>query len=113
MKGPIRRGNKMSIIVGRWERRDNADIAALGDAAFAYCRTVKAQEGVLNSRFFWLSPDRIVVQTEFDSPEAQNRPPAADTTKAMFALSDLARSVDTERWMDPATGQAVYRQAGR
>lgn len=103
----------MAIMVGRWERRDNADREALGSAALAYCRAVKAREGVRSSRFFWLSSDRIVVQTEADSPLAFDQPPDGDSVKALFALSDLARSGDTERWMDPRDGQAAYRAAGR
>jgi hypothetical protein len=101
----------MPITVGRWERRDNAGLEAFGDAAFAYCRASKAQEGVRSSRFYWLSTDQIVVQTEFDSPEAQNQPPSPAVAKALFSLSDTARAVDIERWMDPAQGQATYRAA--
>lgn len=103
----------MAIMVGRWERRDNADREALGSAALAYCRAVKAREGMRGSRFFWLSADRIVVQTEADSAQAFDQPADVDTAKALFALSDLARAVDTERWMDPRAGQAAYRSAGR
>jgi hypothetical protein len=101
----------MPITVGRWERRDNVGLEAFAAAAFAYCRAVKAQEGVRSSRFFWLSTDRIVVQTEADSQPALDQPPSAAATKALFALSDTARAVDTERWMDPALAQTMYQAA--
>jgi hypothetical protein len=103
----------MAIIVGRWERRDSTDMEALGTAALAYCRAVKAREGTQDSRFFWLSPDRIVIQSEAASPQVFDQPPDADTAKALFALSNLARVVDTERWMDPRAAEAVYRSTGR
>ena len=103
----------MAIIVGRWERRDGADMEGLGNSAFAYCRAVKARKGVRSSRFFWVSPDQIVIQTEADSPQVFDEPPDADTGKALLALSDLARAVDSERWMDPRAAEAAYRSAGR
>ena len=103
----------MAIIVGRWERRDSADMEGLGNAAFSYCRAVKTRGGVRSSRFFWLSPDRVVIQTEADSPQVFDQPPDAETAKALFALSDLARAVDTERWMDPRSAEAVYRSTRR
>ena len=103
----------MAIIVGRWERRDSADRDAFGSAALAYCQTIKRREGVRGSRFFWLSPDQIVIQSEADSHQVFDQAPDADMAKTLFALSDLARAYDTERWMDPRDGQAVYRSAGR
>jgi len=103
----------MAIIVGHWERRDSADLDAFGSAALGYCRAMKSQDGVRASRFFWTSPDAIVVQTEADSPQAFDQRPDAETLKALFALSDLARSSETERWMDPRDGQAAYQSAGR
>ena len=103
----------MAITVGRWERRGDADLEALGNAALAYCRAIKKQAGVRSSRFFWLGPDQIVIQSEADSQEVFDRPPTADAAKAVFALSDVARGYETERWMDPRDAQAVYRSAGR
>jgi len=103
----------MAIIVGRWERRDSADRADMGSAALAYCQTLKTRDGIRNSRFFWVSPDRIVIQTEAESQQVFDQPPDAEQAKALFALADLAQAVDTERWMDPRDGQAAYRTAGR
>jgi hypothetical protein len=103
----------MAIIVGRWERRDGADLDAFGSAALAYCQAIRARDGVRTSRFFWTSPDQIVVQTEADSQQVFDQPPDATAAKALFALSDLARTSDTERWMDPRDGQRAYRSAGR
>jgi hypothetical protein len=103
----------MAITVGRWERRDDADREALGNAAVAYCRAIKKQAGVRSSRFFWLTPDRIVIQSEADSQEVFDQPASGDAAKAVFALSDLARGYETERWMDPRDAEAVYRSAGR
>jgi hypothetical protein len=106
-------GTDMAIMVGRWERRDGAEMEALGSAALAYCQAVKTRPGVRGCRFFWLSPDRIVIQSEGDSAQVFDQPPDAGLAKALFALSDLARAVDSERWMDPRDGQAAYRTAGR
>jgi hypothetical protein len=60
----------MAITVGRWERRGDADLEALANAALAYCRAIKKQAGVRSSRFFWLGPDRIVIQSEADRPRS-------------------------------------------
>jgi hypothetical protein len=103
----------MAIIVGRWERRDSADRQDMGGAALAYCQALKARDGVRGARFFWVSPDRIAIQTEADSQQVFDEAPDAETAKALFALADLAQAVDTERWMDPRDGQAAYRNAGR
>jgi hypothetical protein len=103
----------MAIMVGRWERRDSADRESFANAALAYCQAMKARDGVKNSRFFWVSADQIVVQSEAESQQVLDQAPNADLAKSVFALSDLARAYDNERWMDPRDGQAVYRTAGR
>jgi hypothetical protein len=100
-------------MVGHWARRDAADIEALANAALAYCRAARARDGVRSSRFFWLSPDEIVIQTEVDSAQVIDERMDADTGKAFSAISDLARSVAVERWMEPRTAEAAYRSMGR
>jgi hypothetical protein len=103
----------MPILVGRWERRDNADRNALGRAALDVCRANRAADGVRGSRFFWASTDHIVTMTEAESAQVFDQPATADQARAAFALSDLARPVSTERWADPRAGEDTFHRAGR
>jgi len=102
----------MAAALTRWERRDGADRQEMAMAAIALCRASRAS-GAKASRFFWTTSDSIVTLTEADSPAFFEREPDADTAKAVFALSDLARSGSQERWIDPRDGQSAYRTAGR
>jgi hypothetical protein len=106
-------GTKMAVMVAHWERRDTADLEDLANAALAYCRAARARNGVSSSRFFWMSPDQIVIQTEADTPQAFNELLDADTGKTFYALSELARSAAVERWMEPRTAEAAYRAMGK
>ncbi len=107
----------MPMAITTYERRDGADLNALGHAALALCRATRTVEGV-RTRFYWEGPDRIVLITEAASPEAfaQADPITgelnADTAKAVFTLADLARLVETRRLQDPAAGVEAYRAAG-
>jgi hypothetical protein len=103
----------MAIQITRWERRDNADRNALGNAALDTCRASRGVEGTRSCRFYWSSTDGIVILWEAESAQTFDQPPAADQARAAFALADLSRPVGMERWADPRTGQEAYRLSGR
>lgn len=101
----------MAIQITRWERRDNADRDALGHAALNHCRAVRATEGMRSARFYWANTDTIAVLADAESQEVFDRPPTPDGAKAAFALSDLARPVGMERWMEPGAGEQAFRMS--
>ena len=103
----------MAIQIGHWERRDGADREKLAMAALDLCRANRAVDGMRSVRFYWTGPDNIVLQSDAESFEVFDRPFGADSARAAFALSDLARATGSERWTDPRAGENVYRTAGR
>ncbi len=103
----------MAIIVNHWQRRDSAGIEEFGNAAYEVCRAERAIEGVSSSRFYWLNSDTIVIQDEAESFEVFDRPGTPELGKAIFAFSDIARPLSTERWQEPRAGTEIYRRAGR
>jgi hypothetical protein len=103
----------MAITISRWTRRDNASIAALGDAAYQLCRATRTNAEIRSSRFYWVNSDTVVIQSEADSFEAFERRGSPEEGKAVFALIDLARPAGTERWMEPRAAEEAYRLAGR
>ncbi len=102
----------MAIQLTRWERRDNADRNALGNAALEACRASRRVEGTQSCRFYWSSTDGIAILWEAESPLVFDQPPTADQARAIFQLDDLAHPLAMERWADPRTGQDAYRLAG-
>ena len=103
----------MALRATYWERRDTADRNALGNAAYDYCRTSRGVKGIRSCRFYWTSADTIVILADAESAEVFDRPGTPELGKAAFVLSDLARSVRDERWIEPREGVEAYRQAGR
>lgn len=103
----------MAIMVVHCERRDGADRAEMAEAAYSWCCALRGGEGIRNSRFFWVTPDRIAVLTEADALADLDRLPKPDTAAAMFHLADVARVTYQERWYDPEIGEETYRMAGR
>ncbi|HZU73696.1 MAG TPA: hypothetical protein VE990_13080 [Acidimicrobiales bacterium] len=102
----------MAAALVRYERRDGADRAAMGVAAFNLCRAARHQ-GARSSRFFWTSADSIVILSEADSAHLFDDEPKPELAQALFALADLARQVSNERWIDPRDGESTYHTAGR
>lgn len=102
----------MGMSVAYFERRDGADRAALGQAAFDLCRSQRIMDGVEESRFYWAGPDQVVIQTRTSKHVDWTRPDPKVAT-SQFALADLARQVRMEEWMDPRLGEENYRRAGR
>ena len=103
----------MAIIVNHWQRRDSTNIESFGNAAYEVCRASRANQEIRRARFYWLNADTIVIQSEADSFEALDRQGTPEFGKAIFALSDLARAVSTERWQEPRDATEAYRRAGR
>jgi hypothetical protein len=103
----------MAVMLTKWERREDADRDAFGNAAFVLCREQRARPGVTGCRFFWTSPDEVAVLAEAESAQVFDEPPQPELTRALFGLADIARQTTTERWIDPRDGIAAYRAAGR
>ena len=103
----------MALQVSWWERRDHADRDALGRAALAHCRALRAGEGMRSARFYWLGPDALVLVEDVESLDIPSEAMAADQAQTFFALADLARQTRAERWQDPGRGEAFYRLADR
>jgi hypothetical protein len=76
------------------------------------CKSIRANEDVRYSRFYWYGADTIVILTEAEAT-AFEPPPDPEAAKAAFALADLAKSTMNWRLSDPRTGEETYRKAGR
>jgi hypothetical protein len=46
-----------------------------------------------------------------ESQEVFDKPPTPELATALFALSDLARPVGSERWMEAAAGEQAFRMS--
>lgn len=103
----------MAALLQYCDRRDHADRAEFGEAAYGLCRALRGTVGIQNSRFYWVNTDRIVILTEADTMTDLDRPPRPEAASALFHLADLARFTGEERWYDPAVGEDTYRMAGR
>lgn len=99
------------IDVMHFERRDDAEREALGKGAFALTQALRSA-GAVSSRFYWVGPDTIVVQTDVGEALSES-PPSGDAARALFAMGDLARTVRREQWITPAVGEQSYHAAGR
>ena len=106
----------MPIQIQVWERRDNADRNALGNAALDLCRTSRI-DGIRSARFYWHGADAVVLLTDGETDALNDLGNAAKTTadrsRALFALSDLATATLAMRLTEPGVGQEAYRRAGR
>ena len=104
----------MPLFVGRWERRDGADRDALGRAALAMCRNARSTEGVRDSRFYWVNADTVAIITDAEAgawgPGSGARQ-TADGAKALFAMSDIARSGPLETWVEARAGEETFQLA--
>ena len=103
----------MALLLQHCDRRDTADRAEFGEAAYGLCRALRGGDGIRNSRFYWVNADRIVIFTEAESMTDFDQPPKPEVASALFRLADLARFTDEERWFDPGVGEDTYRMAGR
>ncbi len=103
--------NQVEIII--YERRDNTDRVAFGNAALAYCRAFRAIEGVTSAKFYWLYANSIVFIAEGERDVLDKLADNDDWDRALFEVEDMARRVQTMRLSDPRTGQETYQRAGR
>jgi hypothetical protein len=103
----------MAIIVNHWQRRDRTTIEEFGNAAYELCRAERGVQGISSSRFYWVNSDTVVIQSQAESFEVLDRTGTPEVGKAVFALSDIAHPVSTERWQEPRAATELYRSAGR
>ncbi len=103
----------MAITVNNFQRREGKDPETLGAAAYDYCRAALTNPGTQSCRYYWVNSDLIVIQSEAESFEVFDRPPTPEAAKASFALQDLARIAQTERWQEPRAPEEGYRLGGR
>lgn len=94
-----------------FERRDGATRESVGMAAFAYCRAVRQQKGVTDSKFYWASPDEVAVLSTGESAAALEPRPDPNLAKAFFGICDVARQTRAENWTDARDGDVVSRMA--
>ena len=100
----------MTLAVHKWERRDGADREAFARAALALCRAARTQPHNRSTRFYWTNQDTIAIIRDFDGNNRPNGLPPAEIAKALYALSDLARQVSSEEWVDAGFGEEHYQQ---
>ncbi len=103
----------MAIIVDHFQRREGRDPEALGIAAYDYCRAALTNLGMQSCRYYSVNLDLIVIQSDAESFEVFDRPPTPEAAKASFALQELARVAQTERWQEPRAAEEGYRLGGR
>lgn len=101
------------MIVSKWDRRDAATREQLGTAALAACREFRTHPSVTSSRYYWLTPDQVVIANASDDLSAYWSPASSSLGAAMFDLADVATQVASEQWIDAGTGQKNYEDAGR
>jgi hypothetical protein len=101
------------MMVSKWERRDAATREQIGSAAFNACREFRDHPSVTSSRYYWATPDQIVIANGSDDLSAYWSQGSASMGAALFALADVATQVSSEQWIDAGTGQKNYEDAGR
>ncbi len=103
--------NEIEITV--FERRDNTDRVAFGNAALAFCRAIRAIEGITSAKFYWYPADSIVFIAEGERDALDKLNDNDDYLRALFEVSDMARRVQIMRLIEPRAGQDNYQRAGR
>ena len=103
--------NQVEITV--YERRDNTDRVAFGNAALASCRATRAIEGITSAKFYWYYANSIVFIAEGERDALDKFPDNDDYVRAMFEVNDMGKLVQIMRLFDPRTGQETYQRAGR
>ena len=92
--------------ISKWERHSNGTRDALGTAAFNLCKNAKSQEGVHSAKFYWPNPNIIAIIIEAETGSwGMQKEPDGSTMKAFFDLSDVAKCVMDEPWVDASLGQ--------
>ena len=84
-----------------------------GLALLQMCRVERAQDDVIDSRY-WIRHGHFAVKlTEFKEGTGRiTQEPDEAFAKAAFALSRVARITNTETWTDPRAGAGLLRAGG-
>ena len=102
----------MPLHVTKYARRDSAVRNELGIAALEACRATRENPGIISCLYYWINTDEIAIITDAEpgawGPGSGNTP-TTRSTKAMFALADLARSTSNETWADARAGTETYK----
>ena len=92
--------------ISKWERHSNGTRDSLGTDAFNLCKNAKSQEGVQSAKFYWPNPNIIAIIIEAETGSwGMQKEPDGSTMKAFFDLSDVAKCVMDETWVDASLGQ--------
>ena len=103
--------NQVEITV--FERRDNTDRVAFGNAALASCRATRAIEGITAAKFYWYPADSIVFMAEGERDVLDKLADNDDYVRTVLEVSDMGRRVQIMRLIDPRAGLDNYQRAGR
>jgi hypothetical protein len=107
----------MPIQLSVWERRDNGNREALGNAALEACRIVRKVKGITSCRFYWSGSEYIVVLTEGETAALNGTGYSADQlakyNKLGLIVADNAKQTLNLRLTEPRDALASYRSAGR
>ena len=101
------------MIVSKWDRRDGATREQLGTAALQACREFRGHPSVTSSRYYWSTPDQVVIANASDDLSAYWSQPSSSMGAALFSLAEVAAQISSEQWIDAGTGQKNYEDAGR
>jgi dsDNA-binding SOS-regulon protein len=107
----------MPIQLGVWERRDNGNREALGNAAFEMCRIYRKVKGITSCRYYWSGTERIVFLSEGETAALNNPAYPADqlakVSQLSFTIADNAKATLSLRLAEPRDAVVSYRAAGR
>ena len=103
----------MPMEYSRWEARSAADAGPdFGFAALAMCRAYRGVSGVKSATYWVQGWGRLgfLVETEpgTDIATLNSYPEVA---KAGVALSELARNLENQTWLDPGAAAATLEAA--
>jgi hypothetical protein len=101
----------MPLHVSKFEKFAQTSREQFAQTALELCRAAREQSGINHSRYYWASPNEIVIMTDAEpgawGPGSANEP-SPRTARAMYGMADLARGTMFETWVDARAGQANF-----
>lgn len=96
----------------RFERLPSTPRNEFALAALQFCRTRRINPKVTSSRYHWADAgNTLVILTEGDQGAFDFNPsPDSDAVKALYAIHDIARATDHQRWADADNGAQNWRE---